>query len=58
MLSKEQNHFIARAERDWIRRCLSLLLDRKFLGILFALVRDHREYTKDYSNTAHMKTAA
>jgi transposase len=45
-------------DRGMIKTKALVAIARKLLGILFALVRDHCEYTKDYSNTANMKAAA
>lgn len=45
-------------DRGMVKTKALIAIARKILGILFALVRDHREYLKDYSTTANMKAAA
>ncbi len=48
----------AYVDRGMLKNKALIAIARKILGILFALVRDHREYVKGYSGTAHMKQVA
>ncbi len=45
-------------DRGMVKNKALIAIARKILGILFALVRDHREYMKGYINTANMKQVA
>lgn len=50
--------YCAYVNRGMVKNKALVAIARKILGILFALVRDHREYVKNYSNTANMKQVA
>ncbi len=45
-------------DRGMVKTKALVAIGRKILGILFALVRDHSEYVKGYSNTANLDKAA
>lgn len=45
-------------DRGMMKNKALIAIARKILGILFALVRDHREYVENYSKAATMKQVA
>jgi len=45
-------------DRGMLRMKALIAITRKLLGIIFALVRDHCEYIKDYSKTEHLLEVA
>ncbi len=44
--------------RGMLKMKALIAVSRKLLGVIFALVRDHSEYTEDYAEKHELKKAA